>query len=128
MGENADATRRAIELLNKGKIPELIDTYDSRAVIELHGSVLGGAYKGKEGIAQFFQKLQKVAPGGMQLHIDNLVEAGDTVVVEWTTRGKVGGREFEGHTASISQLKGGKVVNQRLYIDTEQLARAAGKL
>lgn len=129
MGENADAIRRGIELFNQGKIREVLELYDDHATIESHGSILGGAYKGKEALGKYFQKVGETFPQGTQLRVENIYEDKDTVIVEWSSKGKLAsGKEFEGRAANVFEIKNGKVVHHRMYTDTEELARATGKL
>jgi len=129
MGKNAEAVKRGIELFNKGNIPGLLELYDLGAQVESQGTIIGGSFRGREGLQEWFQKIGNVYRGGVQLKIDNLYEAGDAVIVEWTGTGKLAnGEAIAAKTLSVLEFRGDKVVNHRLYSDTEQLARAMGKL
>lgn len=129
MGKNADAVKKGVEMFNQKKMKEVMDLYDDTAVIESQGTVLGGAFKGKKAIADYFQKLGSTFPGGVRLRIENLHEAGDTVVAEWKTTGKLAnGKDFEDRAAHVFDFRGGKVIRHRQYTNTENLARAMGKL
>lgn len=129
MGQNAEAVKRGIELFNQGNIPQLMDLYDRAAKVESQGSIIGGNYKGKDGLKEWFGKIANTYRGGVRLRVENLYEAGDAVIVEWTAKGKLAnGKEIEGKTLNVLEFRGGKVVSHRLYSDTEQLARAMGKL
>ncbi len=129
MGRNADTVRKGIELFNKGNIPELLQLYDDKASVEFNGSILGGAYRGKTALIQFFQKVGEAYPTGVQLSVKNVMESGDMVVVEWTATGKLAnGKEVEDRAAHVFELSGGKVVHHRGYPNTEEIARAAGEL
>lgn len=129
MGRNADLVRNGIKSLNTGKIDEVLDLYDSKATIEFTGSVLGGAYKGKQGVGQFFQKVGETYPGGLRIKVKNMIESGSSVVVEWTAKGKLAnGKEVDSRDIHVFDVSKGKVVSHRGYIDAEPLARAMGKL
>jgi len=129
VGKHADAIRRGIELFNQGKIREVLELYDDRATLESQGSILGGAYKGKEAIGKYFQQVGATFPQGTHLRVENIYEDKDTVIVEWSSKGKLAnGKEFEGRAANIFEIKNDKVVHHRMYTDTEGLARLSGKL
>ncbi len=129
MGKNADLLREGIDLLNQGKIREVVDRYADDVVLEFRGSVLGGAYKGKQGAGQFFQKLGATFPGGAHIQIKNIYEAGETVVAEWTFRGKLAnGREYNAPGLHVFEVRGEKLVDQRGYFDTEELANLLEKM
>jgi len=129
VGKNADAVRKGIELFNQGKIREGLSLYDDRATVEIPGSILGGAYKGKQALTKYFQQLGATFPKGIQRSLENVYEAGDTVIAEWIAKATLAnGKALEWRAASVFQLKNGKIVHQRAYSDTEALARAAGKL
>ncbi len=129
MGSNEDTIRNAVELFNQGRAREVMEIYDSEAIVEAPGSVVGGAYKGAEGVAQYFQKLGKLYGGGGRLHLRTIVGAGDTVVLEYVAKGRTAdGREFESPAVHVFEFRGGKVVRDRLHLDTEALARAVGEL
>lgn len=129
MGRNADLVRNGIKSFNTGKIDEVVDLYAPQATIEFTGSILGGAYKGKQGVGQFFQKVGETYPGGLRIKVKNIIESGSSVVVEWTAKGKLAnGKEVDSRDIHVFDVSKGKVVNHRGYIDAEPLARAMGKL
>lgn len=129
MGENVERIRQGIELFNQGKIRELMDLYDNAVEVESAGSIIGGAFRGKQGLAEWFQKIGNTFTGGVHLRVENLYEAGDTIVVEWSSKAKLAsGKEFEGKALNIFEFRGDKIAKHRLYSDTEQLAKAVGEL
>ncbi len=129
MGKNTDTVKRIIELNNQGKPLEALEFFDPRAVGQFQGSVVGGAYRGREGLMQLLQKFGAVFPGGGVVHVKNILDAGDTIVVEWVATGKLAsGKEVETPGAQLFEFRGGKIVSYRAYDDTETLARAAGRL
>lgn len=129
MGRNGDLVREGFKLVNQGKINEVLDLYDNKASIEFAGSILGGAYKGKQAIGQFYQKVGETYPGGLRLQVKNVLETGNAVVVESIAKGKLAnGNEINSRDVHVFELSRGKVVKHRGYIDEEQLARAAGRL
>ena len=129
LGEKADLIRQGIELFNKANIPELMELYDDSVEVESQGSIIGGNFRGKPGLAEWFQKVGNTYSGGIRLHVENLYEAPDAVICEWTAKGKLAnGEEIQGKTLNVFEFRGSKVAKHRLYSDTEQLARAMGRL
>ena len=106
-----------------------MDLYDNSVEVESGGSIIGGTFQGKQGLAEWFQKIGTAFSGGIQLRVENLYEAPDAVVAEWTFKGRLAnGEEIQGKTLNAFEFRGSKVVRHRLYTDTELLARAMGKL
>lgn len=129
MGENAETIRNGIEMMNQGKVQEVMDLYADDASVEAFGSVFGGNYQGKAAVGEFFQKVFQVYPQGMKLDIENLAQEGDTVFVEWRARAALAdGRPFEGKAVNVFQFRGPKVSQHRVYLDTEQVARDTGRI
>lgn len=129
MGENADAVRRGIELFNQGKIPELVELYDPEVEIEAAGTLAGGAFKGKEGLVEWFQKIGALYPSGIHIKVENLLESGNMVVAEWRGKGTLkNGTEIETKSVNVFEFRGGKALKHRFYTDSEQLARLMGQL
>jgi ketosteroid isomerase-like protein len=129
VGENADRVRRAIELFNEGKIAEVMDLYADNAEVENWGSVIGGTYRGKREIGEWFQKIGNVFPTGVRLDVENLVEHGNQVIVEWNATGTLSNGKMTGtKAANVITFEGPKVSRQRYYTDTETLARDLGRI
>jgi len=128
-GANAETIRRGIELFNQGKIPELMALYHPEVEVEATGTVIGGAFRGKEGLAAWFGKIGSTYPKGVHLHVENLIESGDTVVAEWSAKGTLAnGKELAGKAVSVFEFRDGKASKQRYYADSEQIARLMGQL
>lgn len=129
MGENADAVRRGVDLFNQGKIPELVQLYDPEVEVEASGTLAGGAFKGREGLVEWFRKIGSLYPSGVHINVENLLESGDMVVAEWRGKGKLkNGREIEQKAVNVFEFRDGKAVKHRYYTDSEQLARLMGQL
>ena len=129
MGENAERIKEGIEHFNRGDIPAVLELYDPEAHIESSGTIAGGTFQGREGVQEWMQKIKMTWPEGLRLSVDNLHETGDLVFVEWTQEGKLAnGKETKQPSLNVGQLEGGKVKAQRLYTDSEKIARDLGKM
>jgi len=128
-GKNADTIQQGIDLFNQGKIPELVALYHPEVEVEATGTVIGGNFRGKEGLLEWFRKIGSAYPKGVHLKVENLLESGDTVVAEWNAEGTlVNGKEVEAKAVNVFEFREGKAVKHRYYADSEALARLMGKL
>ncbi len=97
--------------------------------MESSGTLAGGTFRGREGVAEWFQKIGNVWPEGVRIQVENLEEAGDRVFVEWTTEGRLtNGKENRLKALNVFEFHGDKIKSQRLYTDSEQLMRDLGKM
>ncbi len=97
--------------------------------MESSGTLAGGTFRGREGVAAWFQKIGTVWPGGLRLKVENLEEAGNRVFVEWTSEGRLtNGKESTQKALNVFEFHGDKVKSQRLYTDSEKLMRDLGRI
>jgi ketosteroid isomerase-like protein len=84
----------------------------------------GGHYEGTDGMLEFFGKLLGSIASAVE--IERIYEAGDHVVQIGRTRGTVNatGVEFDVAEAHIWEVRGGKAVSMRAYIDTPAMLAA----
>ena len=84
----------------------------------------GGSYKGLTEFAQFIGKLTEYADTVVE--VDEIVEAGDTVVVIGRSKGKVvaTGREFEVRAIHVWHMDDGKARRFEVYLDTPAMLAA----
>jgi uncharacterized protein len=84
----------------------------------------GGRYEGLDGFAAFFGKLSGTITS--QVAVDDIYEAGDHVVQMGFTRGTVNatGVEFDVREVHVWEVRDGKAVSFRAYIDTPAMLAA----
>lgn len=84
----------------------------------------GGSYEGHDGAFTFFLKLLEHISS--QVTTESLFAAGDHVVQTGRTRGKVlaNGASFDIPEAHVWELRDGKVVAYKVYIDTPAMLDA----
>jgi hypothetical protein len=84
----------------------------------------GGTYRGPAEIGDFFGRLTEHIDS--RVDVDELVEAGDHVVVVGHSRGRVKktGREFDVAAIHVWTIREGKVSRFEAYIDTPEMLRA----
>jgi len=87
----------------------------------------GGEYEGRDGAFTFFLTL--VEHIDSQVTTENLFAAGDHVVQTGRTRGTVvaNGATFDVPEAHVWEVRDGRVVGFRAYIDTPAMLEALGR-
>jgi ketosteroid isomerase-like protein len=84
-------------------------------------------YRGHEGIREFFRDLDEVLD---EVHAEysEIRDFGDRIVGigRIRTRGKGSGAETESPLGSVSDLKNGKAIRVRTYLDPQEALEAAG--
>src|SRR5689334_12964639 len=86
---------------------------------------LAGHYRSKaDFVAGTFAKLGHVLPHGAQLHVDELVVAGDIAIVELHSEATAtNGFRFDNHYCWICYFKDDVIVRVRAYLDSVMVAR-----
>ena len=86
---------------------------------------LAGHYLSKaDFIAGTFAKLGKVLPNGAQLHVDNLIVAGDVAIVELHSEATAkNGFRFDNHYCWVCYFSNDVIVRVRAYLDSVMVAR-----
>jgi uncharacterized protein len=86
----------------------------------------GGRYLGREGAAQFIKTLREKVDARLQ--VEQLIDAGDQVVVFGFTKGKARetGLEFEIPVVHVWTFSQGQIVRFEAYIDNPTMLAALG--
>jgi ketosteroid isomerase-like protein len=131
MATNGDVVKNVYAAFEVGDVPAVLGAFDAQIQWrEADGFLYAdlNPYIGPQAVAVgVFQRIVTdvenfaVVPG-------NVVDGGDTVVVEGRYRGKMKatGTPVDAQFAHVWQFRGGKVVRFQQYTDTLQWARAAG--
>ena len=128
--ENVEIVRQVYELLERRDWDSMGDLFDPN--VEQHGTV-GGVEEGN--VARGFRQVRQIWEqeddeiwDEHRLDPQELIDAGDRVVVfqREYQRGKSSGVELVVDTASIIDLRGGRVVRMQGYMDRAAALRAAG--
>ena len=129
--ENVELLRRAVDAYNRRDVEALVAELDPEVewMPALPGLVAGEAavYRGHEGIAQMFADLFEVLD---EIHFsyDDVRDLGDRVVAIGSirTRGKASGAETESPYVNVADLRDGKGIRLRGYLDVDEALAAAG--
>jgi steroid delta-isomerase-like uncharacterized protein len=136
MADNETLARSLYEAFNQRDFDKMADLSTPDGTITIIGS--GDTFTGPEGARQYNVMWAEGFPDG-QITIDNLVAAGDYVVVEFTGRGThtgalagpggsipPTGRSVTLKLCDVLEFSDGKVSSQRTYFDGASLLSQLG--
>jgi ketosteroid isomerase-like protein len=127
--ENVELIRHAAEALAAGDLEEASKVLDPEA--ELYPPAedpdVKRVYRGPEGAGSWLQNWLE-AWEDFEIRIDEVIDAGDRVVLVFSQRGrgKASGVEIENRLAGVATLRDGKMVRGDLYLDVDEAFRRAG--
>jgi steroid delta-isomerase-like uncharacterized protein len=136
MTDNATLARSLYEGFNERDFDRLADLMAPDGTITIVGS--GDTYTGPDGARRYNRMWADAFPDG-RITIGNLIDVGDTVVVEFTGRGThtgalavpggsiaATGRPVTLQLCDVLELADGKVTTQRTYFDAASLLAQLG--
>jgi ketosteroid isomerase-like protein len=129
--ENVEAFKRGLEAGNRGDVETLLQELDP--AVEWHSAlhaVLGGAqtvFRGHDGVREMLRDLNE-AFDEIQIEISEIRDLGDRLVAigRNRTRGKASGAETETPFALVTEIRNGKTISVRGYLDPKQALAALG--
>ena len=128
--ENVEIVRQVFKFLERRDWDSMIDLFDPN--VEQHGTVggveEGNVARGLDQVRQIWEKEDDEIWDEHLLEPQEFFDAGDRVVVflREYQRGKSSGVELVVDTASILDLRGGRIVRTQGYMDRAAALRAAG--
>ncbi len=127
MQENVQVVKNAYAAFGRGDIPGLLSLLAEDVVWDIPGEglPLAGTYRGRDGVANFFQKLTQEAEV-LDFQPREFVADGDRVLVVGWERMKVKatGRGAESDWVMAFTIRNGKIATFREYADTKAIADA----
>lgn len=80
----------------------------------------GGHYTSKQDFrAHTFERLNRILPGGTQLHVQNVLIAGDWAVIELRSHATATtGMRFDNNYCWVTRFAGETIVEVRAYLDS----------
>ncbi|MBI5473796.1 MAG: nuclear transport factor 2 family protein [Ignavibacteriae bacterium] len=128
---NVEIVQRGYENFKRGNIDALLGSLSDDIVWELPASAgvpFSGQFKGKSGVAQFFQNV--AATNDLkEFEVEKLIAEGDVVVALGHLRAtaKTTGKTSQNKWAHVWNLQNGKVVRHYEYADTAEIFDAFHK-
>jgi len=129
--ENVEAFKRGLEAGNRGDVEGLLEELDPE--VEWHSALhamLGGeqtVFRGHDGVREMMRDLNE-AFGEIHIEISEIRDLEDRLVAIGLnrTRGKESGAEIETPFALVTQVKNGKTILVRGYLDPRKALEAVG--
>jgi ketosteroid isomerase-like protein len=130
-GENAELLKRAVDAYNRRDLDALLRELDPGIEwLPALPGLLGGAaqvYRGHAGIAQMFHDLFEVLDE-IRFEYSDVRDHGDRVIAigQIRVRGKASGAETESPYANVAELRDGKGIRIRGYLEPADALAAVG--
>jgi ketosteroid isomerase-like protein len=129
--ENVEAFKRGLEAGNRGDVDGLLD--ELHPEIEWHSALhalMGGqqtVFRGHGGVRRMIGDLYETF-AEVRIEMSEFLDLGDGLVAIGRTRnrGKASGVETETPLALVTQIRDGKTISIRAYLDREEALEAAG--
>lgn len=129
--ENVETFKRGTEAINRGDVEAMLEVFDPE--IEYYAALpvlLGGAaavVHGHAGVRELFRDLYDVLD---QIHVEysEIRDLGDRTLAigRLRARGKASGAETESPFCTVTEIKNGKAIRLRSYLDADEALEAAG--
>jgi uncharacterized protein len=123
---NVEIIRRGLDAYNRGDVDAMLETADPEIeFVPLRSLVVGGSYRGHDGIRQFFEDLEEEWEN-RSISREEFREHEDTVLLlgEFEAKGKASGVQMRSPVAWLFELRAGKVVRMHAYSSQEEALRA----
>jgi ketosteroid isomerase-like protein len=129
--ENVEAFKRGLEAGNRGDVDGLLD--ELHPEIEWHSALhalMGGqqtVFRGHAGVRRMLGDLNETF-GEIHIEMSEFRDLGDGVVAIGCTRnrGKASGVVTETPLALVTEIRDGKTISIRAYLDREEALEAVG--
>jgi uncharacterized protein len=129
--ETVEAFKRGLEAGNRGDVETLLEELDPDVEWHsaLHALLGGGAtvFRGHDGVREMLGDLNG-AFDEIHIEISEIRDLGDGLVVIGRTRarGKASGADVETPIGFVTEVKNGKTISIRGYLDPKEALAAAG--
>ena len=127
--ENVETAQRCVDAFDRRDLGELAETItaDYEWVGAFLGTVEGGSYRGREGMARYFSEAEETWES-LIVTGEEFRDLGDTVLVlgRIEGRGRSSGVEVDTPYTMLIEFHDGRVSRARAYLDHAEALRAAG--
>ena len=118
---NAEVARRATEALSKRDIEGFLSLHADDVVVHFPGrGPMAGDYRGKDGVAQMFQKQMQMLDSPPEIDNHDILANDDHAVVLNKVRGTRKGKTLEQQQVVVMHTKGGKIAEVWLQFSDQQ--------
>jgi uncharacterized protein len=118
---NADLARKATDALSKGDIETFLSLHTDDTIVHFPGrGPLAGDYKGKDGVAQMFQKQMQMLDGPPEIMSHDILANDEHFVVLNNVRGTRKGKTLEQQQVVVGHARDGKIAEVWLQFSDQQ--------
>jgi uncharacterized protein len=119
--QNADLIRRGYDAFARADLPAVFGMLDQQITWHVPGSSpLSGAYQGHGEVGGFFARTMELSAGTFAVDIQQVLAAGDQVVVLCTVSAERHGRSWSSPEVHVWRVAGGRAVAFREFQGNEQ--------
>jgi len=120
--DNKRIVEKFFEAMNNGDVDGIVGAYHDEGYLWTKGGTLISGKYSKDEVQAAAGGIYDAFPEGISFTIANMTAEGDRVAVEATSRGQhVSGQLYENEYHFLFELKDGKVVALKEYMDTERV-------
>lgn len=123
---NVEIIRRGLDAYNRGDVEAVLETADPDIeFVPLRSLVVGGSYRGHDGIRRFFEDLDEEWENRV-IGNEEFRERENSVLLlgEFEARGRASGMQVLAPVAWLFELRSGKVVRMRAYSSQDEALQA----
>jgi ketosteroid isomerase-like protein len=122
MSTSIDAVRQAYEAFKAGDAEALIAVSDPEIEFGTSAAAPGGTFRGHPGIRRYLKEIEIAFGDRWDATIERIADAGDDrviVIARVFGQGKAG-EPLSLHLGQVWELKGGKLLRGRVYVDPQE--------
>ena len=126
--ENVEIVRQVVDAFRRGDFDTALQAFDAEVVYEVLPSTgpEPGVHRGHDGLREAFARWMS-AWEEYETGLEELIDAGDYVIVVGWDRGRAGGLPVERRdVAFVYQLDGGRIVHAWMYGSKAEALEALG--
>ena len=117
---NKDVVRHYFAALSRNDIAALMDMYAEDMCLRVPGNTCTSVIYTKAQLGELGRHVPEIFPQGLRFIVHGMVAEGDCVAVEAESSGThVSGQPYNNHYHFLIQLRDGRIVEVREYLDTQ---------
>jgi uncharacterized protein len=118
---NEEIARNATEALSKGDMETFLGLHTDDTVVHFPGrGPLAGEHRGKDGVAQMFQKQMQMLDSPPEIETHDILANDDHAVVLNKTRASRGGKVLEQDQVVVIHIRDGKIAEVWVQFSDQQ--------
>ena len=118
---NEELAQKATDAISKGDMETFLGLHTDDTVTHFPGrSPLAGEHRGKDGLAQMFQKQMAMLDGPPEIENHDILANDDHFVVLNNVKGTRGGKTLEQHQVVVGHVRDGKIDEVWLQFSDQQ--------